>query len=291
MKKNNFKLFFVMVTVIMVVLFGSVFTSCSNDDDLLLAGDPQTEQVSTNCHELSAKEAIEYVSSMYGAKKENIVYADSILIVDDDIVFDIKSIENVINQCTTRAHHSTPIVPLQCTNIAVYPQLSGNNALPNAWYIALLQALVQWNNLGGPVHFSVISSINQVYNYDWFIAVTYETPYQSTSVAQAQFPTAVNKCGSWIRINPVLPSDVQSFTADQKTHICIHEIGHTIGFGHTDPDPDEGLPVISVPDIYLFDPPHDGTSVMREGYPTSTTYSTFFSPGDIKAYQILYNWN
>ena len=47
MEKKNFKLFFAMVTVIMVVLFGSVFTSCSNDDDLLLAGDSQTELVSS----------------------------------------------------------------------------------------------------------------------------------------------------------------------------------------------------------------------------------------------------
>lgn len=47
MKKNNFKLFFAMVTVIMVVLFGSVFTSCSNDDNLLLAGGTQTEKVSS----------------------------------------------------------------------------------------------------------------------------------------------------------------------------------------------------------------------------------------------------
>ena len=47
MEKKNFKLFFAMVTVIMVVLFGSVFTSCSNDDDLLLAGGTQTEQVSS----------------------------------------------------------------------------------------------------------------------------------------------------------------------------------------------------------------------------------------------------
>jgi hypothetical protein len=47
MEKKNFKLFFAMVTVIMVVLFGSVFTSCSNDDDLLLAGDAQTELVSS----------------------------------------------------------------------------------------------------------------------------------------------------------------------------------------------------------------------------------------------------
>lgn len=31
--------------IICVALFGSVFTSCSNDDDLLLAGDSQTEQV------------------------------------------------------------------------------------------------------------------------------------------------------------------------------------------------------------------------------------------------------
>ncbi len=32
--------------IICVALFGSVFASCSNDDDLLLAGDSQTEQVS-----------------------------------------------------------------------------------------------------------------------------------------------------------------------------------------------------------------------------------------------------
>ena len=36
-----------MVTIIMVVLFGSVFTSCNNDDDLLLAGDSQTGLVSS----------------------------------------------------------------------------------------------------------------------------------------------------------------------------------------------------------------------------------------------------
>lgn len=47
MEKKNFKLFFAMVTVIMVVLFGSVFASCSNDDDLLLAGDSQTGLVSS----------------------------------------------------------------------------------------------------------------------------------------------------------------------------------------------------------------------------------------------------
>jgi hypothetical protein len=48
MEKKNFKIFFAMIMVIMVVLFGSVSTSCSNDDDLLLAGDNQTENPQDN---------------------------------------------------------------------------------------------------------------------------------------------------------------------------------------------------------------------------------------------------
>lgn len=45
---KEFKLFILSCfAVICVALFGSVFTSCSNDDDLLLAGDTQTELVSS----------------------------------------------------------------------------------------------------------------------------------------------------------------------------------------------------------------------------------------------------
>ncbi len=45
---KEFKLFILSCfAIICVALFGSVLTSCSNDDDLLLAGDTQTEQVST----------------------------------------------------------------------------------------------------------------------------------------------------------------------------------------------------------------------------------------------------
>ena len=45
---KEFKLFILSCfAVICVALFGSVFTSCSNDDDLLLAGDTQTGLVSS----------------------------------------------------------------------------------------------------------------------------------------------------------------------------------------------------------------------------------------------------
>ena len=45
---KEFKLFILSCfAIICVALFGSVFTSCSNDDDLLLAGDTQTELVSS----------------------------------------------------------------------------------------------------------------------------------------------------------------------------------------------------------------------------------------------------
>ena len=50
----------------MVVLFGSVFTSCNNDDDLLLAGDSQTELVSSFCQD-SVKSVTRGVTAMtYG---------------------------------------------------------------------------------------------------------------------------------------------------------------------------------------------------------------------------------
>lgn len=45
---KKFKLFIVsVIAIVCLVVSGGVFTSCSNDDDLLLAGDSQTEQVSS----------------------------------------------------------------------------------------------------------------------------------------------------------------------------------------------------------------------------------------------------
>ena len=44
---KKFKLFIVsVIAIVCLVVSGGVFTSCTNDDDLLLAGDTQTEQVS-----------------------------------------------------------------------------------------------------------------------------------------------------------------------------------------------------------------------------------------------------
>ena len=69
------------IAIVCLVVSGGVFTSCTNDDDLLLAGDAQTEQVSSLEDNLKAMTRGSIVTSMGTA------YVSESSAMDDDYVY------------------------------------------------------------------------------------------------------------------------------------------------------------------------------------------------------------
>jgi hypothetical protein len=102
-----------------------------------------------------------------------------------------------------------------------------HSGVPSAWSTAVAQAISAWNGLGLTVSFGGASTGN-IYNAG---AITvYMNTLGSGIYAEGYLPNS-GLPGYAIEIDP---TNGTSLNASQKKLIMAHEIGHTIGFRHTD---------------------------------------------------------
>lgn len=255
-----------------LIVCASMFTACTQDEYLNSYSEESVQETP------GIEEMVAYLVSEYGFSTEDIRITDSSLIVEGDIAFDIDGFwDKYANKNpATRAHYSyTNLVSSNHRYILVTsPAVGQTGEVPTDWLIASVNAISAWNSLNGDIQFTVYKGDP----YNGCIAVAYiDHGAANNVIATADPPHSDGRPGMYVKINPNYYS---SLTANQKTWAMIHELGHCIGFRHTD----EGIGTL----LYSGDQnTTDPTSVMHE-YLLSNPTPPYFTSYDIAAYGLLY---
>ena len=276
------KILFSMVVMIMVIAFGSVFTSCTNDDEFPL---DENKGNSVSLYSQDIQDIIDCIVGEYGFNPSEIRVGSEEIFAGGDIAFPIEGFWEKYGKknTLTRTHYSRTNL-ISSNHRFIYlmtPNTGQSYALPTDWLTALVQAALAWNNLNGKISFTFYS----LDNYTGTTVVGYmDYGANWDVVATAEFPDTSGNPGFRIRINSQYGGS--TLTANQKTQVMIHELGHIIGMMHTDTIPSgTGYTVLSTGDNGGSDP----NSVMQP-YVLDTPTSPYFTQYDIDAYNLMYPW-
>lgn len=117
------------------------------------------------------------------------------------------------------------------------------------------------------------------------IRITKVNSLESNVCAQGTFPSIAGKPGNNVYINYAFQYNIDNFLSlSQKVFLLMHEVGHNLGFRHTDGGSEgEGqFGLINIPGT----PTHDPNSFMNSG--TCGLFWNGFSGGDIIALNYLW---
>jgi predicted Zn-dependent protease len=97
-------------------------------------------------------------------------------------------------------------------------------AVPASWAAAVDQAIANWNNIGCGITMTRTSSTTDATTF-----VTMYTNTSTTTIATSNYPDMYGGAGRRININ----SFYNTLADAQKVFTATHELGHTIGFTHS----------------------------------------------------------
>ncbi|MGZ3950237.1 MAG: M57 family metalloprotease [Flavisolibacter sp.] len=193
-----------------------------------------------------------FVSSSTGLPLGSVEFnsAKNIFVAGKDIVISLANarqrLKNTdISSPTTEREsqrvYTYTVTPTNVANIAIY----ADNTVPTDWLAALDQAIANWNGTNSHVYMKRVtattvtttsgrgkkqttstSTVIPPYN------IIVKTLYDNTTsmVAQAYMPYSDGTVGNEVDINTYYSTLGSSY----KTFAITHELGHTIGFTHTD---------------------------------------------------------
>jgi|GEM_PF-481727 len=237
---------------------------------LFLAGCSKKEADTTippSLQSVSIDDLTKYLANASGIGEEKVIYnADSkIFTLDGDMVISREEAEKYfrLNQGARTEHWRSQFIVADqyAINIKVYI----DPTVPVAWVSATRSALFNLNTTTSKLRFSEVSSGSSA---DITIGTTYT---QAPWVAQAYLPSSNQRPGNLITINTYY----NSLTSNVKEFTMIHELGHTIGFYHTDQT--QGIFIAGTPTT-------DANSFMN----SFVLPWNGFTPGDIIAINKLY---
>jgi hypothetical protein len=203
-----------------------LISSCSNKDDF-----QSQEGLDFNAPEL------QYLLKA-GFQKSDIKDFGNFYLVQNDILFekkrlieDDRSVKNVRKQ-----QASTP----NLVNFDRQPTITVriDNSMPNAgtdnWRPEIQQAVNDWNSIGDSrINIVLVNEVTaQVDVTILSDAVVNEPLLQDNEIAAAEFPLNDGRAGFRIRVNLDFLRNVD-VTTGQKRYNIVHELGHCIGFRHT----------------------------------------------------------
>ncbi len=205
-----------------------------------------------------------------GFKKDKIVLKGDQFILDGDVLISKEEVEKRVandanpNRIPSGEHWRGLylISNTYNTNVRLYI----DPAVPAAWRTAIQGAVNNWNAVNGTrLGMSIITSASGVYTR---VFMGFES---ANWIARAYLPTSNGRPGVSVEIN----SNYNSLPASQKLFAITHELGHTIGFYHTNQT--QGVFISGTPSV-------DANSVMN----SFVLNWAGFTSGDVRATQIIY---
>lgn len=254
-------------------------TSCTRENDAI------TEQ-----SDVKFKKEVESLVNDWGFAEDSIVIMGENSFCEHDIEiplsgyfenFTSPTLENTImdgNVVSDRRHRKWFFLVSTYANSTRWIPVNIWSNVPTLWRNAVYSAISEWNALNGKVKF-----YGQNINSDpWGgIGVKMEN-LPSGHIAAGNVPLSNGNPGEKLKIsNSFLGWGIP----DQKKQVIAHELGHTLGFLHTDSQ--EANPLVTA--NYWCNNAQDYQSVMRNGGSNMGIWQGF-SGCDQAAFYALYGW-
>lgn len=222
-----------------------------------------------------------------GFPENLIVKDDRGFIIDNDIRIPEEQVKKYLenrnldpiktNNKAKQAHGGTGWGLVSLSNVANVT-VSSNSTVPT-WEAPLEDAIDYWNAVNSRINFTYITSGSAD------ISVVRNDGLGTCQVADAE-PAFNNNVGSSIEINlsygPSMNCLSGTLSHLQKVYVLVHELGHTIGFRHTNWSSEGEGSATQIP----YTPSTDGNSVMNGG--TANNSWSSFSFYDKIAARVLY---
>jgi hypothetical protein len=233
--------------IIFLLIFLTLFYSCESDS------------------EVSNEEANNLKIKNFLAKKDfnpdELIINRSEIIYQNDLILDKKFVEHEMTKGHSKQRKNWLLVTSSnISNIFI----KVDSSLPYEWRTALESAVSEWNSISSTsVHMYILASGSGD------MEVKY-TNIPSGHIADAKLPSWGN-VGDRIRVNP----NFSAVSWAVKKSAMVHELGHSIGFRHTNTS--DGLHISGTATT-------DASSIMNSGVGAWSG----FSFNDKKAVRILY---
>jgi hypothetical protein len=274
MRKNLFVALCTRLTL--TLLFFTTFFGCQHDPMELK---PKQELPA------SVKEKIKFL----GLDGLPIEERGDYYVIDGDISVSKKSLESIdtkdIKNGRSKQASYTLIDFANQPNITVRVDNSIPTSGDDDWWGTVQQAAIQWNGITG-------SRINFIYTTDPTADITVRTdtdpafglPLKDNTIAEGSWPSG-GQAGFQVRVNLDFNSNA-SVSIPQKVYNMIHELGHNIGFRHTNWQGLSEFAGNGIPGTPNIGSNPDPNSVMNGG--TANNSWVGFSQFDVIALRTLY---
>ena len=155
---------------------------------------------------------------------------EKMISADGDGLFLIKELQELSRN---KQYHTNNLLKAAVAgNLRIALKKTGSNAISNQWITAFQTAIANWNSI--KTYYSAYTTylklieVNETDNYD--ILVFNANLGNPNAIAQAGFPLNNGTAFASIYINTGL---VGSLSNSQRIFTATHEMGHSIGFRHT----------------------------------------------------------
>jgi len=217
MKINYFK------SLTMLLLSSMLITSCQNDADPAI--NPTIDPAMNNSNPANGSDPFVIKLTKMGFELKNIEEFKDYYLVEGDIVFD-KNRKNTTGK--TDQYYTNSLVGMnKVNNITVRIDPSMPTSGVDNWRTAINSAITYWNGIPG-------SRVNFIFttNATADITITSDNGFlKDLVIASGSWPSNSNP-GEYIMINLDFDSNI-SVLEGQKSYNIVHELGHCIGFRHT----------------------------------------------------------
>jgi hypothetical protein len=230
MKKFTFSARLSFLFAVLLLTTVTLFFACSKEN---------TQVSNTIFTEQVFEKEINYLVETYGFNKKDIIVQDSLLIVEGDMIFDVKKILEKSLVAQERMHYvDKTFFTSDFLNVRV------PNSTPQVWRSAIAQAISNWNALPATknkvtmyyVSNSTISNLSSAINVQFTPIVLPISTVEG--IAQTSLPNVGTP--RYLKINSIY-SNINSLTPAQRVYIMTHELGHAIGFFHTNVSSNKAL--------------------------------------------------